>query len=367
MERINLFDKLRVDTEPCRSIKETISKIKPINKEVMKKARERLDNLTKPLGSLGRIEEIAERISGIKGHLTPVIKQKVIFILAGDHGVVAEGVSAYPVEVTAQMVYNFAGGGAGINVLARHVGARIIVVDMGVATDLEPRPEIVNKKVAYGTKNIARGPAMSYEQAIQSIKTGMELVEDELSRGVDIIGTGDMGIGNTTSSSAITAAITGTDVREVTGRGTGIDDAILEHKIEVIRQALEINQPNPRDLIDTLAKVGGFEIGGLVGVILAGAAHQLPVVLDGFIVGAAGLIAYSLAPQVKDYLFAAHCSVERGHKIILDKMGLEPLFDLELRLGEGTGAALGIGIIEAATKILNEMATFEEASVSKKL
>lgn len=348
-------------------IKAIISKIKPLDKGVMKKARDRLDNLTKPFGSLGRLEEIAERISGIRAQLAPVIKQKVIFTLAGDHGVVAEGVSAYPSEVTPQMVYNFAKNGAGINVLARHIGARVIVVDMGVATDLEPHPKIVNKKVAYGTKNMAKGPAMTYKQAIQSIKTGIKLVEDELSKGVDIIGGGDMGIGNTTSSSAITSVITGAKVREVTGRGTGINDAILEHKINIIKQALKINQPDSEDPLDVLAKVGGFEIGGLVGIILAGAAHRIPVVLDGFIVGAAGLIAYSLAPQVRDYLFAAHCSIEKGHKIILEKIKLKPLFNLGLRLGEGTGAALGISIVEAATKILNQMATFEEASVSKKL
>jgi nicotinate-nucleotide--dimethylbenzimidazole phosphoribosyltransferase len=350
-----------------KKIKEIISKIKPIDKEAMKKARERLDSLTKPLGSLGKLEEIAERISGIRGQLTPVIKQKVIFTLAGDHGVVVEGVSAYPAEVTPQMVYNFVKGGAGINVLAKHVGTRVVVVDMGVAVDLKPFPGIVNKKVAHGTKNMAKGPAMSYKQAIQSIKTGIELVEDELSKEVDIIGGGDMGIGNTTSSSAITAALTGVEVEEITGRGTGIDDAMLEHKIKVIRETLKINQPDQKDPLDVLAKLGGFEIGGLVGIILAGAAYRLPVVLDGFIVGAAGLIAYSLTPQVKDYLFAAHCSVERGHKIILEKIGLKPLIDLGLRLGEGTGAALGISIIEGATKILNEMATFEEANVSKKL
>ena len=348
-------------------IKAIISKIKPLDKGAMKKARDRLDNLTKPFNSLGRLEEIAERVSGIRGQLAPVIKQRVIFTLAGDHGVVAEGVSAYPSEVTSQMVYNFAKGGAGINVLAGHIGARVIVIDMGVAADLKPHPKIVNKKIAYGTKNIAKGPAMTYEQAIQSIKIGIKLVEDEFSKGVDIIGGGDMGIGNTTSSSAITSAITGAKIREVTGHGTGIDNAMLEHKIKIIKQALKINQPDSKDPLDVLAKVGGFEIGGLVGIILAGAAHRIPVVLDGFIVGAAGLIAYSLAPQVKDYLFAAHCSIENGHKIILEKMGLKPLFNLGLRLGEGTGAALGISIIEAAAKILNEMATFEEASVSKKL
>jgi len=332
----------------------------------MEKARQRLDNLTKPVGSLGKLEEIAEKISGIRGNLAPVIKEKVVFVLAGDHGVVAEGVSAYPQEVTAQMVLNFINGGAGINVLARHIGAKVIVVDMGVAADIN-HPEVINKKIDFGTKNMAKGPAMTREQAIQSIEAGIKLVENEISRGTDIIGCGDMGIGNTTCASAIAAVLTGAAPREVAGRGTGINDAVFEHKIKVIEKALKINQPSPKDPIDVLAKVGGFEIGGLVGIILAGATNRIPVVLDGFIVGAAGLISYGLAPQAKDYLFASHCSAEKGHKIILEKMGLVPLFDFGLRLGEGTGAALAINVIEAATKILNEMATFEEASVSKKL
>ena len=347
-------------------INEIISKIKPLDKEAMEKARQRLDNLTKPIGSLGKLEEIAEKISGIRGNLAAVIKEKVIFVLAGDHGVAAEGVSAYPQEVTAQMVLNFINGGAGINVLARYIGAKVMVVDMGVAVEIN-HPEAINKKIAFGTKNMARGPAMTREQAIRSIEAGIELVENELSRGADIIGCGEMGIGNTTCASAIAAVLTGAKPREVAGRGTGINDAIFEHKIKVIEQALKIDQPNPKDPIDVLAKVGGFEIGGLVGIILAGAAYRLPVVLDGFIVAAAGLISYGLAPQVKDYLFASHCSAEKGHKIILEKIGLVPLFDFGLRLGEGTGAALAINVIEAATKILNEMATFEEANVSKKL
>ena len=346
-------------------IRETISKIKPIDKEAVKIARKRLDNLTKPLGSLGKLEEIAERISGIRGKITPIIKRKTIFTLAGDHGVTAERVSAYPAEVTSQMVYNFIKGKAGINVLAKHIGAQVIVVDMGTAKDLSCR-KIINKKVAYGTKNMAEGPAMTHKQTIQSIINGIELIE-EFSQGTDIIGIGDMGIGNTTSASAITAAFTGMPAEKVTGRGTGINNVVFKHKIEVIKKALKINRPNPEDPLDVLAKVGGFEIGGLTGVILKGAALRLPVVLDGFISGAAALVAYNLAPQVKDYLFASHCSVEIGHKIILKKIGIEPLFNLGLRLGEGTGAALGIFIIEAATKILNEMATFEQASVSKKL
>jgi nicotinate-nucleotide--dimethylbenzimidazole phosphoribosyltransferase len=285
--------------------------------------------------------------------------------MAGDHGVAAEGVSLFPQEVTAQMVYNFLRGGAGINVLARHVGARVVVVDMGVATDLEPHPELLAKKVAYGTKNMAQGPAMSCEEAIQAIEAGIEIVESELSRGMDIVGTGDMGIGNTTPSSAIVAALTGAPVADVTGRGTGIDDEQLVHKVETIERALAVNRPDPADPLDVLAKVGGLEIGGIAGVVLGAAAHRLPVVLDGFISGAGALIAAGLAPQVKDYLIAAHLSVELGHRLVLEQLGLSPLLNLNLRLGEGTGAALGICLVEAAVKVLNKMATFADAGVSE--
>jgi nicotinate-nucleotide--dimethylbenzimidazole phosphoribosyltransferase len=264
------------------------------------------------------------------------------------------------------MVLNFLRGGAGINVLGRHVGARIIVVDMGVASDIEPHTALVSRKIAYGTQNMARGPAMSREQAINSIKVGLEIVENEVKKGLDIVGTGDMGIGNTTPSSAITAAMTGEKVEKVTGRGTGIDDKQLAHKVEVIERALEVNKPNADDAIDVLAKVGGFEIGGLCGVILGAAAHRIPVVIDGFVSGAAALIAVGLSPTAKDYLIASHCSVEIGHKAILKYLGLKPILDLELRLGEGTGAALGIFLVEAAAKVLAEMATFAEAGVAGK-
>jgi nicotinate-nucleotide--dimethylbenzimidazole phosphoribosyltransferase len=286
--------------------------------------------------------------------------------MAADHGVVAEGVSAYPQTVTPQMVLNFLRGGAGINVLARHVGARIIVVDMGVASDIEPHTALVSRKIACGTQNMARGPAMTREQAIRSIEIGLEIVKEEVKKGLDIVGTGDMGIGNTTPSSAIAAAITGEKVEKVTGRGTGIDDKQLTHKVEVIERALEVNKPNADDAIDVLAKVGGFEIGGLCGVILGAAAHCIPVVIDGFVSGAAALIAVGLSPTAKDYLIASHCSVEIGHKAILKYLGLKPILDLELRLGEGTGAALGIFLVEAAAKVLSEMATFAEAGVAGK-
>jgi len=348
-------------------LERTIRQIKPLDRDAMRQAQARQDTLTKPQGSLGRLEELSIQVAGITGQARPRTGDKVIVTMAGDHGVVAEGVSAYPSEVTVQMVYNFLRGGAGINVLACHVGARVVIVDMGVAGELKPHPDLVNHKVAFGTRNMARGPAMSHAQAIQAIEGGIEVVEQELAKGMDIVGIGDMGIGNTTPASAIAAAITGASVAEVTGRGTGIDDERLQHKIEVIEQALALNQPDPDDPLDVLAKVGGFEIGGIAGVAIGAAAHRIPVVLDGFISGAGALIAAELAPQVKDYMIAAHCSVEIGHRWILDRLGLTPLFDLGLRLGEGTGAALGISIVEAAVKILNEMATFGQAGVSEKL
>jgi len=269
--------------------------------------------------------------------------------------------------VTPQMVYNFLRGGAGINVLARHVGARVVVADLGVATKMEEHRSLIDKKVAMGTQNMAKGPAMSREEAIRSIEAGIELVEEELSKGIDILGTGDMGIGNTTSSSAITAALTGVDVAIVTGRGTGLDDEGWRRKVKVIQRALDINRPDPREGIDVLSKLGGFEIGGIAGVILAGAKYQIPVVIDGFISGAAALIATSFSPKVKPYLIASHQSAEKGHKIILEHLGLKPLLNLDLRLGEGTGAALGIFLVEASIRILNEMTTFAEAGVSEKV
>lgn len=350
-----------------KKIDQLILNIKPLDEKAMEEARRRQDNLTKPQGSLGQLETLSIQVAGIKGTPRPRIVHKVIFTLAGDHGATGEGVSAYSSEVTPQMVYNFLRGGAGINVLARHVGARVVVADLGVASTLESHPDLKDKKVTMGTKNMAKGPAMSREEAIRSIEAGFELVEEELSKGIDILGTGDMGIGNTTPSSAITAAITGYDVQTVTGRGTGIDDKAWTRKVEVIKKALDLNRPDPKDPIDVLCKVGGFEIGGIAGVILAGARHRIPVVIDGFISGAAALIATSLSPQVKPYLIASHQSVEQGHKIILEHLGLKPLLNLDLRLGEGAGAALGIFLVEASLRILNEMATFAEAGVSEKV
>ncbi len=343
-----------------------IGMIKPLDKEVMAQAQARQDMLTKPQGSLGRLEELSIQLAGIQGKPIPQIRHKAIITMAGDHGVVAEKVGNWPQEVTAQMVYNFLGGGAGINVIARQAGTRIIVVDMGVASELKTNPQLLSRKVAPGTQNICLGPAMTDEQAMRAIETGIEIVKDEVAKGLDIVGTGDMGIGNTTASSAICAVITGKPVAEVTGRGTGITDEQLAHKIEVINRALAVNRPDPAQPLAILSKVGGFEIGGLVGVMLAAAAHRIPVVIDGFISGAAALIATALAPGLKDFLIAAHLSAESGHRLLLEHLGLKPLLTLDMRLGEGTGAALGIFLAETSARILAEMATFDEAEVSEK-
>lgn len=347
-------------------IAEIRKNIKIPDENIRALAQERLDNLTKPLGSLGRLEELAKQIVGITHNLNPALKNKVIFTLAADHGVCEESVSAYPKEVTAQMVYNFINQGAAINVLAKHAGARVVVADLGVASDLKPDPKLIIKKINYGTKNMAKGPAMTREEAIKSIEAGIEIFEEEYKKGIDIIGTGEMGIGNTTPSSALTAVLTKRTVKDVTGRGTGLDDQGLEKKIRTIEQAISCNHPDAASAIDCLAKVGGFEIGGTCGVILAAAARKVPIVIDGFISGAGALVAYHLEPKVKEYFIASHCSVEKGHRIILEHLGLTPLIDLNLRLGEGTGAALGISIAEAAVKILTQMATFKSAGVSEK-
>ena len=344
---------------------DTIRMIKPPDKRAMSQAQSRQDTLTKPPGSLGRLEELSVQLAGIQGRAIPQIKDKAIIIMAGDHGVVAEKIGHWPQEVTAQMVANFLHGGAGINVLARQAGTRITVVDMGVASNLKHDPRLLSKKVSPGTRNMALGPAMTAEQAVQAIETGIEVMTAEVGRGLDIVGTGDMGIGNTTASSAICAVMTGKPVAEVTGRGTGLDDRQLKHKIAVIEKALAVNHPDPAQPLDVLAKVGGFEIGGLAGVMLAAAAHRLPVVIDGFISGAAALIATALAPGLKDFIIPAHVSAEAGHRALLKHLGLKPLLDLGLRLGEGTGAALGIFLAETAARILAEMSTFAEAGVSE--
>ena len=345
-------------------LEEILKEIKPVTEKWYEIAQRRLDNLTKPPGSLGRLEEFARRLVAIFEDNAPSINKKAIFTFAGDHGVTEEGVSAYPKEVTAQMVFNFLRGGAGINVLARHAGAEVVVVDIGVDHDFNDVEGLIKMKVIKGTRNFTKGPAMTREEAIRSIEVGIELARAYSRKGYRLFGTGEMGIGNTTPSSAIAAVLTGRPVEEVTGRGTGISDEALKRKIEVIKKGIEINRPDPDDPVDVLRKVGGAEIGGIAGLVLGAASLRIPVVIDGFISTAGALIAYCLKPETKDYMFSAHRSQEKGHGVMLDKMGLKPILDLELRLGEGTGAALAMLMIEAGLKIYREMATFKEAGVS---
>jgi len=348
-------------------LNKALKNIKPINKEWYVLAQKHLDNLTKPLGSLGRLEEFAKRLVAIAENKSPILDKKVIFTFAGDHGVTEEGVSAYPKEVTQQMVFNFIRGGAGINVLARHAGAEVIVVDIGVDHDFDEIEGLVKMKVIRGTENFVKAPAMTRDEAIRCLEVGIELANGYAKKGCKIFGTGEMGIGNTTPSSAIASVLTGKAVSEVTGKGTGITDESLKRKVIVIEEGIKLNNPNPDDAIDVLSKVGGAEIGGIAGLVLGAAANRIPVVIDGFISTAGALIAYCIKPEVKNYMFAAHNSVEIGHKAMLDRMGLEPILDLDLRLGEGTGAALAMLVIEAGLKIYKEMATFGEAGVSSEI
>ena len=343
----------------------TLARIQPVDEAFIAKAQAKLDNKTKPLGSLGRLEEMARRFAAITENLSPDTDKKVIFTFAGDHGIVEEGVSAFPREVTPQMVLNFLRGGAGVNVLARHVGAEVRVVDVGVDYDFEPAPGLIIRKVAKGTRNFAKGSAMTQEEAVAAIEVGISLADQAKQEGIAMVGTGEMGIGNTSPSSAIIAALAGCAVREVTHRGTGINDQALEHKITVIQAGLALNRPDPQDPLDVLTKVGGLEIAGIAGLVLGAAANRIPVVVDGFISTAGALIASEMHPHVRDYIFAAHSSVEIGHQMMLDRIGVEPILDLRLRLGEGTGAALAMGLIEAAVKVLKEMATFAEAGVAE--
>lgn len=346
------------------SLDEILQRIEPIDEDACTAARRRLDRLTKPRGSLGRLEELAAQMAGITRRERPAVPRAVVYTFAADHGVVDEGVSAYPRAVTAQMVGNLLRGGAGVNVLARHVGAEVRVVDIGVAADLGAPPGLIVRKVAEGSQNFAKTPALRREQALRAIEIGVQLAQAAATEGIGLIGTGDMGIGNTTPSSAITAVVTGAPVAEVTGSGTGIDEPGLRRKVALIEQAIGLHRPDPRDPIDVLAKVGGLEIAGLTGLILGTAARRLPVALDGFIAGAAALLAAALQPACVSYLIASHASAEPGHRAALAHLRLRPLLDLELRLGEGTGACLGVSLIQAAVKILNEMATFDEAGVA---
>lgn len=344
----------------------TIANIKPLDKTCMAQAKTRQDILTKPTGSLGRLEELSIQLAGIQCRPVPQITRKAVIVMAADHGVTAQGISAYPQDVTSQMVSNFLRGGAAINVISRQVGARVIIVDIGVSTNMELRPGLISRKITTGTQDMSKGPAMTLAQSKEAIETGIEIVTDEVNNGLDIVATGDMGIGNTTASSAICAVMLGKTAEAVAGRGTGLNDKQLKHKIAIIDEAISVNNPDSSKPLEVLSKVGGFEIGGLAGVILGAASFHIPVVIDGFISGAAALISDGLCPLSKEYMIAGHCSVEPGHRLLMKHLGLKPLLDLEMRLGEGTGATLGISLAETATRILSEMATFSEAKVSNK-
>jgi nicotinate-nucleotide--dimethylbenzimidazole phosphoribosyltransferase len=348
------------------SLGELVGLVAPLDQAAMDSAMARQEGLTKPRGSLGRLEDLSIQLAGITGNARPSTARKAIIVMAGDHGVVAQGVSAYPAEVTPQMVMNILGGGAAINALARQTGARVVVVDIGVAVDMGAQPGLISRNVGHGTADFTQGPAMTASQAEQAIRVGMEVCDAEWKTGLDLVATGEMGIGNTTPSSAIIAAMSGLPPAEVTGRGTGVGDEGLSRKVMAIDRALAANRPDPADAFDVLCKVGGYEIAGLAGVIIQAAHRRVPVVIDGFVSGAAAVIAAGLVPAVKSYMIASHRSVEVGHSAMLDLLGIQPIMDLNLRLGEGTGAALAFNVVEASARILNEMATFAEAGVSGK-
>ena len=324
----------------------------------------RLDSLTKPPRSLGYLEEIAQRLAVLQRTEKPSVPRKAIVLMAGDHGVTVQGISPYPSEVTAQMVANFAAGGAAINQLAKHAGAQVLVVDVGIANPLPNAYGVVRARVANGTADMSQGPAMTRDETLAAIRVGIEEVAELAEDGLDLVGTGDMGIGNTTASAAITSVLACVDPAMVVGPGTGLDDEGVRHKVDVVRRAIEVNIPDPLDALDTLTKVGGLEIAGIVGVVLGAASLGIPVVSDGYISGAAALVALHMAPAVRPWLFASHLSAEPGHAVVLRALDVRPVLQLDMRLGEGTGAALAMEIMDAACAVMSGMATFDEAGVS---
>jgi nicotinate-nucleotide--dimethylbenzimidazole phosphoribosyltransferase len=350
-------------------VSEIAAGITPADPNWIERARRRTGQLIMPPRALGRLHDVSERMCGIQRTLTPHIDQKGVLVLAGDHGVVAEGVTAFPQEVTGQMILAFLAGGAGINALAGHVGAQVWVADLGVIPDVDPSKtgradRFFERKIGRGTANMARGPAMTRDQAEQAVVTGFELASRLFDRGLDVLGTGDMGLGNTTPSAAIGCVVTGADAETMVGRGTGVDDRGLARKRAAVKKAIEVNRPDPADGLDVLAKVGGFEIGGLAGAVLAAAHRQKPVVIDGFISTAGALIAHAIQPLAVEYMFSGHCSEEPGHRAMLGHLGLSPLLDLGMRLGEGTGGALAMSVIEGACRVFRDVMTFEQAAVS---
>jgi nicotinate-nucleotide--dimethylbenzimidazole phosphoribosyltransferase len=353
------------DTTFENQLAAVIFSVTPTEPAAVTRAWERLDSLTKPPRSLGRLESIAAQIACIQGSDHPKVERKTILLMAGDHGVVAEGVSPYPQDVTWQMVANFTAEGAAINQIARSVRADVSVFDVGVARDLSEFPGVRHSNIAHGTANMATGPAMTREQCAHAVLVGVEAAREAAEQGYTLIGTGEMGIGNTTAASALTAAFAGVEVEAVVGRGTGLDDAGVAHKASVVRRALDVNHVGDLDPLGVLAAVGGLEIAALAGVVIGGAEEGVAVVSDGFISGAAMLAALELCPLAREYVLPSHLSVEPGHRLLLDFIGLAPVLDLDMRLGEGTGAALAMSIIDAACEMMSGMSTFAEAGVDE--
>ena len=345
------------------SVEQLTQAIVSLDEAAMEAARVHIDRLTKPPGSLGKLEGLAVKLAGITGEAKPAFPKRVVIVMAADHGVCEEGVSAFPAEVTPQMVLNFLAGGAAVNVLARQASADVVCVDIGVNAELS-HPGLVQRKLRYGTGNMVKGPAMSREEAEAAIRVGADVVDEAVAQGVRLFVTGEMGIGNTTASAAIMSSLTGIAPQQSVGRGTGVNDERLRHKVAVVAQALDVNRPDANDPLDVLAKVGGLEIAGLTGVILGAAARRCPVVIDGFISTVAALLAVRLKPETADYLIASHVSHEQGHRALLQELGLNPMLELDMRLGEGTGGVLALHLIDAACRIVAEMATFESAGVA---
>lgn len=341
----------------------TAAGIKPAYENSMKEAAERLDKLVKPIGSLGKLEDLAVKISGITGKQMNSFEKKVTIVMAADNGVAEEGVSAAPQPVTTLMTVNILKGVTGIGVLSKHAGADIRVVDIGIASDLEEHPLLIKRKIRKGTSNMAKGPAMSREEAVTAIEIGIETVSKLVKEGYSLFGTGEMGIGNTSTSSAVAMAFLGCRAEDAVGKGVGLTEEAYNNKKAVIERAVRINKPDPTDPIDVLSKVGGFDIAGMTGCFLGAAYNRVPIVVDGLISSAAALAAYKINPLVKDFIITSHCSEEPGYKLVVKEMGLKPMLDLNMRLGEGTGCPLAFNVIEAAEAIISNMATFEEATI----
>lgn len=347
-----------------KRLQQMIGQIEPLDEQAMLKAQAQFDSLVTPPKSLGTLEDLAILYAGMVGEAWPPIPKKAVILMAGDHGVAAQGVSAFPQEVTVQMLYNYLHGGAGANVLARHAKADMFIVDVGVGAGLIDDPRIIKRKIAYGTKDFTRGPAMTRKQAIAGVLTGIEIANMAIDHGYNLFTLAEMGIGNTTSSAAIAAVYTGLTPEQAVGRGSGIGDKRLALKIDVVKRGLMLNQPDKNDPLDVLSKIGGYDIAGLAGVILGGAARRVPSFIDGLIATAGALVAYQLAPKARDYMLCSHLSAEPAHAKMLEVLGLQPVLDMGLRLGEGTGACLGMTLLDAGLKVLHEMATCEEAGVS---